>query len=43
MGILRPNAAEYSLTLSEEHREIQKLAREFSENEIAPIADKIDK
>lgn len=43
MGILRPNAAEYSLTLNEEHREIQKIAREFAENEIAPIADKIDK
>ena len=43
MGILRPSVSEYSLTLSEEHREIQKLAREFAENEIAPIADKIDK
>ena len=43
MGILRPSASEYSLTLGVEHREIQKLARDFAENEIAPIADKIDK
>jgi len=43
MGILRPSVSDYSLTLAEEHREIQKLAREFAENEVGPIADKIDK
>lgn len=42
MGILRPIVSEYSLTLKDEHREIQRVAREFAENEIGPIADKID-
>lgn len=43
MRILSPNANDYSILLRDEHREIQKVAREFAENEIGPIADKIDK
>lgn len=43
MSILRPSISNYALQLKAEHKEIQELAREFAEKEIAPIADKIDK
>lgn len=43
MKILRPSVSDCTFQLRAEHEEIQALAREFAENEVAPIADKIDK
>jgi len=43
MGILEPSISDYQIQLKPEHQEIQELAREFARNEIAPVADSIDK
>ncbi|MEE8186923.1 MAG: acyl-CoA dehydrogenase family protein [Nitrososphaerales archaeon] len=43
MGILEPSISDYHIQLKPEHQEIQELAREFARNEIAPVADSIDK
>ncbi|MEE9283969.1 MAG: acyl-CoA dehydrogenase family protein [Nitrososphaerales archaeon] len=43
MRILEPSISDYHIQLKPEHQEIQELAREFARNEIAPVADSIDK
>ena len=39
---LNPTIGDFSISLKDEHKDIQELAREFANNEISPIAHKID-
>ena len=39
---LNPTIGDFSISLKDEHKDIQELAREFANNEIGPIAHKID-
>ena len=39
---LNPDATDFSISLRDDHKEIQELARDFATNEVAPIANKID-
>ena len=39
---LNPTIDDFSISLKDEHKDIQELARDFANNEISPIANKID-
>ena len=39
---LNPTIDDFSISLKDEHKDIQELARDFANNEIGPIANKID-
>ena len=39
---LNPTIDDFSISLKDEHKDIQELARDFANNEIGPIAHKID-
>jgi alkylation response protein AidB-like acyl-CoA dehydrogenase len=43
MSTLSPSSTDYNIQVSDEHEAFRKVVREFAENELAPLAAKIDR